>query len=50
MHRAKSNYKYLENYYYLLGMHAVFMGMTATSRNGSHGGDASLTSDGVSET
>ena len=36
----------IENNYYLLGMHADFMGTTTSSRNGG-GGDASLQSDGV---
>ena len=40
---------YIENNYYLLCMHAVFVGTTTTSRNGG-GGDASQESDGVRET
>ena len=39
---------YIENNYYLLGMHAVFMGTTTSSPNGG-GGDAALQSGGVSE-
>ena len=42
----KINNKIIEYCYYLLGMHAVFMGMTTAYRN-SGGGDASLPSDGV---
>ena len=39
--------KYIENNcYYLLGMHAIFMGTTTTSSNGLDG-DASLQTDGV---
>ena len=37
---------YIENNYYLLCMHAVFMGMTTAYPNGC-GGEASLPSDGV---
>ena len=37
---------YIENNYYLLCMHAVFMGMTTASQNGG-GGEASLQSGGV---
>ena len=44
--RAKNNKKYIENNYYLLGMHAVFMGTTTTSCNGG-GGEVSLPGDGV---
>ena len=39
----------MENNYYLLCMHAVFMGTTTASRHGG-GGDALLLGDGVSET
>ena len=37
---------YIENYYYLLGMNAVFMGMTTVSPNGGDS-DVSLQSGGV---
>ena len=40
---------YIENNYYLLCMHAVFMGMTTASPNG-YGGEAALQSGGVWET
>ena len=36
----------MENYYYLLSMHAVFVGTTTVSSDGG-GGEASLPSDGV---
>ena len=39
----------MENNYYLLCMHAVFMGTTSASPNGG-GGDAALQSGGVWET
>ena len=42
----KMEKKYIENNYYLLCMHAVYMGTTTASCNGG-GGDASLPSDGV---
>ena len=40
---------YIEKNYYMLCVHAVFMGMTTDSCNGG-GGEASLPSDGVWET
>ena len=45
-YREQKIKKYIENNYYLLCMHAVFMGMTTASPNGC-GGEASLQSGGV---
>ena len=42
----KIKIKYVGNNYYLLCMHAVFMGMTTASPNGC-GGESSLQSGGV---
>ena len=42
----KIKISYIENNYYLLYLHAVFMGMTTASPN-DDGSDAALQSDGV---